>query len=476
MRARGRPALVRALVAVASLAAVLALVSGYVRRAAVDPDQFANRATVALRDDSVRDLVAERITDQVVLKQREDLIGARPLIQSVAGAVVGSRPFTELFRAGVRDVHRAVFDRDRDTVSLTVLDAGTVVGEALEKLRPELASKVEATGKVELLERHLGDTGGGLARVADRVKVLSWVLLAVALALMAAALALSRDRRRTVVDLGMGLAVAGAVLVIAYGVLRRMAVNEVDGPEARAAAGAVWDAFLRDLRTAAWVLAASGAILAATASSLIRPVPVGEPLRRAGAWLAREPSAPRVARARGIAFVAAGVVVLVQRDAVIDLLLAALGVYLIYEGIAAVLQVLNQPRKATPAAPRRLPGRRLVVPVLAAVVIVALVAGYVANGGTSTAAPARGACDGHRALCDRPLARVVLPATHNSMSGPTPGHFNVQQTHPIPRQLDDGIRGLLIDTHYADRLPNGRVRTDLSGKNALSEKLGKDDG
>jgi hypothetical protein len=39
---------------------VLALVAGYARRAAVDPDQFANRATAALSDDSVRSLIAGR--------------------------------------------------------------------------------------------------------------------------------------------------------------------------------------------------------------------------------------------------------------------------------------------------------------------------------------------------------------------------------------------------------------------------------
>ena len=42
----------------ASLAAVLALVAGYARQTVVDSDQFANRATAALRDDSVQSLIA----------------------------------------------------------------------------------------------------------------------------------------------------------------------------------------------------------------------------------------------------------------------------------------------------------------------------------------------------------------------------------------------------------------------------------
>ena len=34
----------------------------------------------------------------------------------------------------------------------------------------------------------------------------------------------------------------------------------------------MWDAFLGDLRTAAWIVAGAGAIVAAAAASLIRPV------------------------------------------------------------------------------------------------------------------------------------------------------------------------------------------------------------
>src|SRR5690606_25062161 len=38
---------------------------------------------------------------------------------------------------------------------------------------------------------------------------------------------------------------------------------------------------------------------------------------------------------------------------------------------------------------------------------------------------------------------------------------------PIADQLADGVRGLLIDTHYADRLPNGRLRTYVGERNKL---------
>ncbi len=56
-------------------------------------------------------------------------------------------------------------------------------------------------------------------------------------------------------------------------------------------------------------------------------------------------------------------------------------------------------------------------------------------------------CNGLAALCDRPLDRVVFPGTHNSMSNADAGWVVPNQTHGLTRQLEDGIRALLLDTH-----------------------------
>jgi hypothetical protein len=60
--------------------------------------------------------------------------------------------------------------------------------------------------------------------------------------------------------------------------------------------------------------------------------------------------------------------------------------------------------------------------------------------------------------------------THNSMSVPLPGWFSSMQEKPIAGQLDDGIRGLMIDTHYGDLLPNGKVRTFFGSHAELAER------
>jgi hypothetical protein len=48
------------------------------------------------------------------------------------------------------------------------------------------------------------------------------------------------------------------------------------------------------------------------------------------------------------------------------------------------------------------------------------------------------------------------------MSAPLPGWYAALVDGPIAQQLADGVRGLLIDTHYADLLPNDRLRTDAT--------------
>jgi len=472
---RGRLIAARALVVVASVVIVLALVAGYVRLAVVDSDQFANRATAALSNDDVRALIAAQITDQLVLQNEADLLAARPIIESVASAVVGSRAFTSLFRSAVRDVHRAVFQRDQDTVTLTVADVGTVLAAALEQVRPALARRLESTDRVALLDRDIGSVSERLVRLADDVRALALLLLGGALVLVVAALAVSPDRRRTVVELGIGAAVGGVVLAVAYEVARSIAVDHVEGAEARVAAGAVFDAFAADLRTAAWILAGSGAVVAAAAASLIRPVDVREPLRRLGGWLATEPQRPALRALRGAGLLAAGLVVIVERDAVLSLLLTVFGVYLVYEGVTALLRLIYRPPAPgteRPRVPR--PGRRAVTGLVAVGLIAGAVAVFVGTGGTSTAAPANGACNGHEELCDRPLDGVALPATHNSMSVPLPGWYSAEQERPIADQLADGIRGLLIDTHYADRLSNGSLRTDFGSFADLRRQAAQD--
>lgn len=59
-------------------------------------------------------------------------------------------------------------------------------------------------------------------------------------------------------------------------------------------------------------------------------------------------------------------------------------------------------------------------------------------------------CNGFVELCDRPFSEVALAATHNSMANAEAGWWVPNQEFGLSRQLEDGIRGLLLDTHYWD--------------------------
>jgi hypothetical protein len=114
------------------------------------------------------------------------------------------------------------------------------------------------------------------------------------------------------------------------------------------------------------------------------------------------------------------------------------------------------------------------VPVAAAALIGVAAAAYASSDAVDEPPPRVDTCNGSRALCDRRLDDVVLPATHNSMSVPLPGWFAALQERPIAGQLEDGIRGLLFDTHYADRLANGRTRTFFTSAGKLGQAVEQD--
>jgi uncharacterized membrane protein HdeD (DUF308 family) len=466
--------LARVLLVATSLLLVGAVLAAYTWRAVFDSDQFANRATAALQDPSVRQAVGDRVTDDLLLRAEPDLLAARPIVASAVAGIVGGDAFAALFRRAASDAHRAVFRRDSDTVVLTLADVGVIAAEALRRLRPELAAQLQADRRVQLLGRDLGGFTGDLARLARRVRALAYVLALLTVACAVAAVAVSPERRRACVRLGVAVIAAGVAIVAAAVVAKALVLATVDGADDDAA-GAVWDAFAGDLRTAGWLIAGAGAVLGAAAASLIRPVDVDAPLRAAWRLATTEPERKRWRVARGVALIVIGALVIAEPSQMLVIAATVVGVYVLYRGLEALLRVLAPPlERATARPPRRVRLRLLAVPVAAAAMIAAATAAYAGSDAADEAPPDVDRCNGHRALCDRRLDEVVLPATHNAMSVPLPGWFAALQEHPIAQQLDDGIRGLLIDTHYADLLSNGRTRTDFVREGGIGAAIEQD--
>src|SRR5437762_1389450 len=80
-------------------------------------------------------------------------------------------------------------------------------------------------------------------------------------------------------------------------------------------------------------------------------------------------------------------------------------------------------------------------------------------------------CNGSEKLCDRRVDQVVFPAAHNAMSNAEiPGWLFPHHNHAFPRQLEDGVRALLIDVHYG--VPaGGHVITDMEREGTTKDKI-----
>jgi hypothetical protein len=113
----------------------------------------------------------------------------------------------------------------------------------------------------------------------------------------------------------------------------------------------------------------------------------------------------------------------------------------------------------------------LALVVIGLVVVIVLINESGTEGRDGTAAGS--SCEGAAALCERRLNEVIFPGTHNSFAASEePGWHFANQRYGISRQLDDGIRALLLDVHYGvSDQATGRVRTDLAAEGSDRNKV-----
>jgi hypothetical protein len=455
----------RAAMVLAPLAAVMmlvALVTNYANRVLFDSDRFGDHVVHALDRDVVKDEVARLITEDLVIAGKRDLVGFQPLIEGGASEIVGGEVFQDLVRAAAVDLHKALFGREKDSVALTVGDVATVVASAIESSNPKLAKQLGTDDvRIEIEPPQYAVT---ISRVAEEVKSLHLVLIAIAIALTVAAVWISPQRRRTLIVLAISLAVGAFVLIVAYQLGRDALLGRISDADARAAIGGVWDAFLVDLRSALLITAAGSLVLVAALAHPLRPAVIEGTMRRAWRLVATTPERPLARGARAVALIAAGIVMIAARDFVLDLVVLAAGLLVLYVGVEEALRLIAPPPEPGAPAAAREPRRRLVAQGAVGAILALGVIGFLLTEPGRAPPREQGLCNGSAALCERTLDEVAIPATHNAMSaaGQTDYLF-AQQDKPIPQQLKDGVRGFLIDAHYGAEGTSGAVKTDLSG-------------
>jgi hypothetical protein len=442
------------LTGLAVVLAVLALVLAYAGRSILSGDAFAERSVATLNDQSVRDDVADHLTDAIVTSGNGDLAAVRPLVRAIAGGVVGSGAFAGLFRRAVLELHASLVAGHSSAILLTVADAGVLMQGALERLAPNVAAGVGADRLAKLGSVHPGSTVLAVIRFARRVYAVAWVLAVAAVVLAVLALWLSGDRRRTTRRLGLGLAFGGLATAALYLVGGAIA-GRLAAPGRESAVAAVWRAFAHGLLVQALCLAAAGAIVAAVAMAGEREA------HGAGAGLT-----PAARAARSLLVVAVGVVILFEPATAVTVAAYGAGLIIIFYGAHSLIEVAVSTGRPTGSSARRVAWkrhlRRLAAPVLGLAAVAGAATVIATGGGDEAAAISPAACNGSAALCDRPLDEVSFASTHNSMASVTiPSWLFGQQDGTIKDQLAYGIRGLLIDTYYGYAVKGG-VRTDLA--------------
>ncbi len=461
-----RGGLANVLAVLAAVVVLAAGITGFASHAFFDSGNFADRAASALGDEAVQAELGTRITDDLLLNAEPDLVAVRPVVESGISSLLGQAVFQDVFRAAVADVHGAFLEGNEDSATFTLADIGVVLRGALQALAPQLAEKIKGKADIEVAEVEPPEALTEVIQIGESIAGLSWALLALGLLVAGIALWIANDRRRTALVFGVAAAIAGVLGVVALDLARGLVLSGVSESVERDAARGIWDAFLADLRLGFFAFAACGAVVAAAASSLVRPVDVGAPLERAWALITTVPATTRTRALRGVLLLAAGILIVLRRDTVLDIAVLLAGIYIAYAGVSELMRLtLSSTSTDEQTALARRGTRTLAATGIAAVAIFVIGGAFVAGGG---AEEARGSldtvgCNGSRELCDRPLDEVAFAATHNAMSAVTNKNWLFgQQDAGFPEQLDDGVRGLLIDAHYGQPTKSGVVATDLS--------------
>lgn len=487
--AQGRRRIAVALAVVAAVLLATAAVAGYARYELRDTSEFSARATAALDDADVRDLLAGKVVDAIAGGVRPDVLAVRPLITPAVASLADTAAFRRIFARAVADRHRALF-YGRSRVAFDLDYAGTLLRESLRSVSPRVARAIPPGTEPRLIALDADDVRVRIARALENLAGWWWPLLAVGAVLAAGCAVLAGGLRAALAYLGAAVAAAGLTVALLVTLSGSAVVATVAGDgdaRARGAMEAVWSAMFDDLRVAALLMALAGIVVT---GATVR-WPAGALARRLLAAARRDTTAAHLTR--GGLLVAAGALALASPAFALRAATLIGGLALVLFGTVELRsRIARAPAPAAdgdaeaaadsgaaiPASPLVLAG--IVAGVVAAAAIAAmsvLPAPSVPSGRLAAAATPSSGCNGSEALCDRRLDEVVFPSTHNSYAASDePGWLFPNQRHGIERQLRDGIRGFLIDIHYGQPDPQtGLVRTDLdaegSDRNKVAQQL-----
>ena len=435
-------------------------------------NHFAGTAVKAIQQPAVKTEIRDTLVSQIIA-QRQDLIAAKPLIETVVDTVIGSKPFQKILTTALLEAHRTFFTTDKPSLVLDVSDGTTIILSAIQAFDPSLAANIPLGVHAGLLKLSQRPYAAQIVSIGKTVEEITFALGIVGTLLLVGSIVLAVNRRRALAALGIALAFGALLVWLVLTIGRQVLVDQFEEFASAQAVSAVYDIAFQELYTWLKVLGIAGIIVAAVMSATVHVGSARSQAEMMRRFLTRTPNAhwTRIVYAVGVVIV--GALIFAFPSVMLALAARLVGLLAVYLGLTELVRLagLASAPVTEPAGRRR--GSR--VRFNARPLALAALVGCVAVGGVFVwsnrdalrseelvSASDANTCNGFKELCDRRLNEVVFPATHNSMSAANePGWFNAEHTGGIIDQLDFGIRALLIDAHYG--YPgDGGVTSDTS--------------
>ncbi len=477
MSQTGRRRVSLACIVIGALALALALPLAYLDRNVFEPKGFSDNAASTLQDEAVRARLSQELTQALVARDPQ-IVSAAPLILGISDDLLQTGQARSLVRAAAVQTHNALFSATKGSIVIDLANVSVIALEFLKTQRPSLAQELSQPGRValQLSDRSLTVR---LVELADRVRFFALVLPLLALALFAAGLFLVADRRRAALDVGTSVFLVGALNFAAYLIIHAVLLAGQEGERRDVVAG-IFDTFTGRFPLWCGLLALAGAIVAASAASVMGEI---DPARvPAMLWerITRAPEATWKLVLGAVALILLGIGVIGDPLGAVRLAVGIFGAWMIFAGAVTLLRLIMGPEPTVEQLPSARALRRRLIPVAAGSLLLvgaaALGVGLVVDGrsGIEPVANTNPGCNGFTELCDKPFNEVTMATTHNAMGSAQDLFINPNQGLDMQNQLDLGIRGMQLDAYLGQRNDDGTVRTDLAPKavEAVEAKIG----
>ena len=453
------------LVLLAFLVGLVAALMVFAQDRIFDADSFSTTVASTLEDPAVNDYVAETISDALI-DEAPDLAIGGPLLADVTGSLLESDLAVGIVESAAAEAHRTVFDGGGNTLALEVSDLVVSIEQALLAVSPDLAEAIPTEVTDLSVSLSSGELTAGTVRLAEQLRTLTIVLVIVASLLLIAVAVLDPSLFHGLTSMGLVLGAIGLALVILQAsgevILASYGRNEL---EYDALVGA-WNVVLGDLATWGWVLVVIGALIAALgwAASIGGDV-IAAVSGVVNEWMHTESRVGLLGRS-AVALIAATWMLINPASFLSALVrIGGFGLAVIaLTHVAGQFGIADRLRRFAPDSPSEVVplssiARRSVFPVLLIFGVGVVGAALLANDNDASALADPAACNGHVELCDRRLDEVTMAASHNSMSSTATGFYLPNHLTTMRAQLDQGVRGFMIDTVYGRPAADGSVRT-----------------